>query len=54
LANIAKEYRQVNNYHHAELAYRHAMAVAPNTPNSFVNFGSMLSTQKRYLESEKV
>lgn len=54
LANIAKEYREVGDFHRAELAYRHAMQVAPNVVTSYVNFGSMLNILKRYSESEEV
>lgn len=54
LVNIAQEYRGRGDYRHAELAYTQAMMVAPNLPNAFVNFGSMLKSLNRFDQAEKV
>ena len=54
LANLAREYRNINDEVTAERLYRHSMKVAPNVSISFVNFGGMLKKQQRLDESEVV
>ena len=54
LANIAREFRNIEDYDRAELAYRHSMVVAPDLSISFVNLGSMLKKLQRYQDSEEV
>lgn len=54
LVNIATEYRGRGDYRRAELAYTRAMMVAPNLPNAFVNFGSMLKNLNRLDQAEQV
>lgn len=54
LVNIAREYRDTGDLERAELAYRHAMTVAPDLPSPRVNLGSMLKNLYRLEEAEKV
>lgn len=54
LVNIAREYREIEDFERAELVYRYAAVVAPDIAGVFVNFGSMLKNLKRFEESEKV
>lgn len=54
LVNAAKEFRNTGDFQRAELAYRHAMTVAPDLPSSYVNFGSMLNNLQRYQQAEEV
>ncbi len=53
-ANLAREYRNMGDYHIAELAYTHAIALSPTLPTAYINFGSMLKDLKRYQQSEQV
>lgn len=54
LVNAAKEFRNTGDFQRAELAYRHAMTVAPDLPSSYVNFGSMLNSLQKYQQAEEV
>ena len=54
LVNVAREYRNRGDLHRAELAYRHAMSLDPQFPNSYVNLGAMLNKMGRFKESEEV
>ena len=52
--NLAREYRNIEDFDKAELAYKQAMLLAPSDPTAFVNFGSMLKQLKKYQQSEQV
>ena len=54
LANVAREYRNIDEYGKAESAYRMGMKVAPNISINFINLGSMLKKLQKYHESEEV
>ena len=54
LANLAKEYRNLEQFDKAEAAYRMGVAVSPNISINYINLGAMLKKQQRFTEAEQV
>ena len=54
LANIAREFRNIEDFTRAELTYRYSMLVAPDLSIGYVNLGGMLKGLKKFKESEEV